>query len=153
MKRAIGVLFGSWVVLFLLSFATAKSDLSLPTRILYTGVLALVATLLFFGKGVTRKQTSGATSSGSDMDIHLPTSPKVLYRIRSGKVYEGMAAAPIYEINGNKIYPNLSSKPAFRIEKNKVYRGMDPAPFLEIKGEKVYHNLSSKVAYEIKVLR
>ena len=134
----------------------AKAEMSIVQRLGYTAVLALIAPVLalFDGKrSVGAKQTGRESYLGSNLEVHLPLDPKVLYRVKDQKIYKGMDAAPTYEIKGNKIYPHLSSMPAFRIESNKVYREMDAAPFLEVKGNKVYQNLSSKVVYEIKVLR
>lgn len=156
MKRLLRVFLIFWVGVFILSFFTAKVEMSIVQRLGYTAVLALVAPMLslFGGKRSDEaKQVARPTILESNLEIHLPLDPKVLYRIKDQKVYKGMDVAPTYEIKGNKRYPNLSPTPAFRIENNKVYRGMDAAPFLEIKGDKVYKNLSSKVVYEIKVLR
>ncbi len=156
MKRLLRVFLIFWVGIFVLSFFTAKAGMPIGQRLGYTAVLALVAPVLslFDGKRlVGAKQTGREPCLGSNLEVHHPMDPKVLYRVKDQKIYKGMDAAPTYEIKGNKIHPYLSFKPAFRIENNKVYREMDAAPFLEIKGDKVYQNLSTKVVYEIKVLR
>lgn len=156
MKRVLRLFLIFWIGIFVLSFFTAKTEISIVQRLGYTAVLALVAPIvsLFGGKrSDDTRQAARSTGLGSNLEIHLPLDPKVLYRIKDQKIYKGLDAAPTYEIKGNKIYPYLSPTPAFRIENNKVYRGLDAAPFLEIKGDKVYQNLSSKVVYEIKGLR
>ena len=156
MKRLLRLFLMFWAGIFVLSFFTAKADMTFVQRSGYTAVLALVApilSLLNVKKSVGTKQTSHSPYLDSNLEIHLPLDPKVLYRVKDQKIYKGMDAAPTYEIKGNKIHPYLSPKPAFRIENNKVYREMEAAPFLDIKGNKVYQNLSTKVVYEIKVLR
>ena len=154
MKRLLKLFFIFWIGIFVLSFFTAKADLSLWQRMGYTAVLALAAPVFsLFGMKKSVKKPDGCCGNLQNIELHLPLDPRVLYRIKDKKIYKGMDAAPIYEVKGNKIYPYLSPKPAFRIENNKVFRGMDAAPFLEIKGDKIYHNLSSTVAYEIKVLQ
>ena len=144
MKRACFSFIGFWFVIFLISFATAKYPLSLEQRLLYIGVLALVGPFLTAGdKKKTQQQYH-------DVDIHLPQDPKPLYRVRAGKIYEGLSRRPIYEIKGFNIYPVSSSTLAFRIERGRVYRALESVPLLEIKGDKIYKNLDSKVMYEIK---
>ena len=123
MKRLLRVFLIFWVGIFVLSFFTAKVEISIVQRLGYTAVLALVAPILslFGGKRVNETRHAGrSTGLGRNLEIHLPLDPKVLYRIKDQRIYKGMDAAPTYEIKGNKIYPYLSSKPAFRIENNKI---------------------------------
>jgi len=141
----------TWVAVFVVSFFTAK-DIPLFMRILCTAGLALVVPLLELGKKNSRTDTSPKKvnqTQSTSYTIHEPLSPQVLYRIEKGKVYKVFDAAPVYEIKGNKIYPNLSPQFEFRVENGKIYKRMDAAPFLEIKGDKIYYANSSQVAYEI----
>lgn len=153
MKRLLRLFLICWAGIFVASFFTGSSNMSIVQRLGYTAVLALVVpVLLLFGKkNTTHTKQVAPPRYSCDLELHLPSDPKVLYRIKKQKIYKEMDAAPTYEIKGNKIYPHLSPKPVFRIENNKIYRVTEAAPFLEIKGDKVHYNLSSKVAYEIKV--
>lgn len=152
MKHIVKLFFIAWAGVFLLSFFTASNSIPFIQRLVFSGVLALGVPILLLGKKETKKQPKGeelSHISTQDVDIHQPLDPKVLYRVRKGKIYRGMDAAPVYEIKGNKIYAPFSPQVAYRIEKGKVYRGMEVAPILEIKARKVYRPFSSKVEYEI----
>lgn len=156
MKRMVKLFLIFWGGIFVLSFFTAKAEMTIGQRLGYTAVLALVVPvlLLFRGKRLAgAKQKDCAAYTGYDLEVHLPLNPEVLYYIKNQKIYKEMSVEPIYELKGNKIYPYLSPKIAYRIENNKVYKGMEISPFLEIKGNKVYQNMSNKVVYEIKVLQ
>lgn len=155
MKQLLKLFSVFWAGLFLLSFFTAKGDLPFFTRLWYTAALALIAPVmsLLSNRKPSDKQTNTNFIIPQNAEIHLPSDPKVLYRIKNNKIYKGMAPSPTYEVKGNQVYPYLDPKPVYQIKENKVYRTMEPTPILEIKGNKIHPNLSSKVAYEIKVLK
>ena len=115
MRRIFRIFLIAWACVFLVSFFTASNSISFVQRILFSGALALVVPALSFGKAHSKKQATAKSNHTfpQDVDIHLPLDPKVLYRVRNGKIYRGMDAAPIYEIRDNNIYPVLSSKLAF----------------------------------------
>lgn len=149
--RRIWTLFlGLWAGILFLSFFTA-SELQFFQRLLFTGVLALVAPILSLTNGRTKQKVSKARSNkhNQNVDVHLPSDPKVLYRVRNGKIYKGLDAVPVYEIREDKVYSVLSPKPAYHIKSSKVYRYLEASPILEIKGNRIYHNLDSKIAYEM----
>lgn len=149
--RLANLFFVFWVGIFIVSFFTASDEITFLQRLLFSGALALVAPALSLSGKKTKRESVGAknTNKLNDVDVHAPLDPKVLYRVRSGKIYKGMAVAPTYEIKGDKIYPALSSKPVYQIKGEKVYHYLEPVPILEIKGNKIHRNLDSKVTYEI----
>jgi len=151
MKNLLKIFLISWAIVFGASFFTADR-IPFFQRLLYTAGLACVPPLISLGKGgSSRSRTPKITAyRGTRYTIHKPLDPHILYRIESGKVYEGYNVAPLLEIKGEKIFKANSSRLVYRIEKNKIYEGMNAAPFLEIRGNKIYPPLTNKPLYEIK---
>lgn len=117
---------------------------------LFSGALALVFPLISLRNNRSKKYHAVPKHiCTQDADVHLPSNPKVIYRVRNGNIYKGMDVAPICEIRGDKIYTALSSKPVYHIKNSKVYRGSDATPILEIKGSKIYYHDDSRVKYEL----
>ena len=141
-----------WIVIFILSFFTAKAEITIIQRVGYTMALSAVAPLLLLsGKG--NHQTGNKNTYSVKTIVYEPNSRKVIYRVsKDGKIYREMEKSPVYVIKGDKIYDNLSSKFVYRIEADKIYKGMEVAPFFEIKNNKVCHVLSNNVVYDIKYI-
>lgn len=151
MKRTLATFLTFWVVLFALSFITASPDLPLMYRLGGTGVLAAFAGLLSInGKTNNRSNRSKQKQKTLEYSVHYPLNPKVLYRVRNGKIYKSSSSKPTYEIKKDKVYFVNDPKPVYQIRNDMVYRWMEPAPIFDIKGNTLYYHLSSKAAYEIK---
>ena len=153
MKRAFHIFIIFWVGLFIVSFFTAKTELSLLQRLSYTAVMAGFAALLSAGGKNSTKSNSPRSKSRQIrvVEIRVPNSPKVLYQIKRSKVYRNLEAAPIYEIKDYKVYRVNSPKVIYTLQDNKVYRNMEPVPILEIRGDKICRPLSPKVVYQMYV--
>ena len=90
MKRAIKVFLIFWMVLFFISFFTAKFEITFLKRIGYTAVMAAITALLSLGGGkqVEKPTTPNRRSRKiSVIDIKVPNSPKVVYEMQARYEY------------------------------------------------------------------
>lgn len=152
MKRVIKTFMIFLVVLFVVSFFTAKLEITFIQRAGYTAGMAGIVALLSLGGG--KKNAEPVSKNGQSrkirvVDVKVPNSPKVLYQIKRNKVYRNLAPKPIYEIRENKVYIANSPKVVYTLSENKIYRNMEPVPIWEIRGNKICVPLSPKVVYEM----
>lgn len=154
MKRMVNIFLIFWVVLFIISFFTAQSEITFLQRTEYTAAMAAITALLSLSGGnkVERSYVPNEKSRKIKViDVKLPGSPKVLYRIRRNKVYQNLDPKPIYEIRDNKVLVVNSPKVVYTLSDNKIYRKAEPVPILEIRGNKICVPLSPKVVYEMQM--
>ena len=152
MKKMIKVFLIFWAVLFVVSFFTAKLEITFFQRVGYTAVMAGFVALLSLGSGQKNAVPASKNSQSRKIrvvDIKVPNSPKVLYQIKRNKVYRNLDPKPIYEIRDNKVYIVNSPKVVYTLSENEIYRNMEPVPIWEIRGNKICVPLSPKVVYEM----
>ena len=140
-----------WCVLIVVSFFTVKKEMSMSNRLGAAAMVASVAQLVVTGgEGSSRRKRSCRPCI--ELLIHPPLDSAIIYRIKDQKIFTGWDEMPLYEIEGNWIYPWAHPDPAFRIERNKVYRGLEKTPAFEVRGDRIYHIPSGKVIYEMEAL-
>ena len=152
MKRIVKIFLLFWIVLFIVSFFTAKLEIIFWQRIGYTAVMAAITALLSLGgrKKVDKPSASnGRSRKISVIEIKVPNSPKVLYQIKNNKVYKNLDPKPVYEIRDNKVLVINDTKVVYTLSDNKIYRNMEPVPLWEIRGNQICVPLSHKVVYEM----
>ena len=152
MKRIVRIFLLFWIVLFIVSFFTAKLEITFLQRVGYTAVMSAITALLSVGGGKKAEKPSTSNVRSRKIrvvDIKVPNSPKVLYQIKRNKVYKNLDSKPIYEIRENKVLVVNSPKVVYAISDNKVYRNMEPVSLWEIRGDKIFVPLSTKVVYEM----
>lgn len=141
-KKLLQVFLGSWAVLIFLVVLTDAADLGPAAQVGYTGVLALLISLLVV------LATRGERTK--NVSLYAPGSAEVLYRVEGEWIYQGMEEKATWYLKRGKLYGFQSMKPLCRLKDGKITREGESEPFLRVEGDKVISCPDGQVVYEIK---
>lgn len=141
-KKLLQVFLGSWAVLIFLAVLTDKGDLTPVEQVGYTGVLAVLITLLAMAatRGEKKKY----------LYIHEPGSAEALYRVEGEWIFKGKDEKASWYIKRNAVYGFQSMTPLYRMKDGTITKEGDTAPVMRVEENKIISCESGEVIYEIR---
>ena len=148
------------IIVFCVSFFTARDDIDFMTRVGYSFVMGGVGGIISIfsfsnegtgsNKGVTNKKSRVATRQKTIYIYRGAFEKALAYRVDGDKIYQGTSARFSYILKNGKIYDGLSNRVLYRIEGNKIYRGYDRIAAYRIDGDRIYAgDFERRVCYRI----
>lgn len=141
-KKLLQVFLGSWAVLIFLVVLTGTGDLTPVAQVGYTGVLAVLITLL--AVAATRGEKK------KHFYIHKPGSAEVLYRVEGEWIYKGSEEKASWYIKRNAVYGFQSMTPLYRMKDGEITKEGDSVPAMRMEENKIVSCETGEVIYEMK---
>lgn len=140
-KKLLQVFLGSWAVLIFLAVLTGAGELTPGEQVGYTGVLAVLITLLaMLATRGEKKQCFRVLDAASG---------ELLWRVEGEWIYEGREEKAGWYIKRSAVYDFTSMKPLYRWKDGAVTREGETEPCLRVEGSRVISCQTGEAVYEL----